>query len=300
MGSSDDRARVRGRLESIAWRPDTSSTPTAAIGSSDEVSEEVPDGGAPEWLADTDADELPSRWLPERWRGARLNPGRPGAVALAVVGVVAALVAVILVWRDRPVAQQVPPLPAIEVPAPSGPASVAAVPVPPAPPPASSPPAEELVVSVVGLVGAPGLVRLSPGSRVADALTGAGGTREGADLLGLNLAQRVGDGDQIVVGAAPAHGPAVAVGSTTIGSGAPSAGGSGSVSARASGPAGKLDLNAATEAELDGLPGVGPVTAAAIVAWRQLNGRFTDVEQLGEVDGIGPARLEKLRALVTV
>ena len=61
-----------------------------------------------------------------------------------------------------------------------------------------------------------------------------------------------------------------------------------------------MNLNTASEAELDGLPGVGPVTAAAIAAWRQANGRFTDIEQLGEVDGIGPARLEKLRALVTV
>lgn len=293
MASSDDRARVRGRLESIAWSSDPRGTRSAPIGSNDAIPEGASDDGAPEWLADTERAELPPRWLPERWRGARLNPGRAGTVALAVVGVVAALVAFFVVWRDRPVAQQVPPLPAIEVHPPSTSGSV--VPVPPVPPPA-----EELVVSVVGLVGAPGLVRLPPGSRVADALTAAGGTHEGADLLGLNLAQRVGDGDQIVVGAAPAPGPAVAVGSATIGSGAPSAGGSGSASPRVSGPAGKLDLNAATEAELDGLPGVGPVTAAAIVAWRQMNGRFTDVEQLGEVDGIGPVRLEKLRTLVTV
>ena len=61
-----------------------------------------------------------------------------------------------------------------------------------------------------------------------------------------------------------------------------------------------MNLNTATEAELDALPGVGPVTAAAIVAWRDVNGRFSDVEQLGEVDGIGPSRLGKLRELVTV
>lgn len=61
-----------------------------------------------------------------------------------------------------------------------------------------------------------------------------------------------------------------------------------------------MDLNAATEADLDALPGVGPVTAKAIVAWRETNGRFTDVEQLAEVDGIGPTRLARLRALVTV
>jgi competence protein ComEA len=59
-------------------------------------------------------------------------------------------------------------------------------------------------------------------------------------------------------------------------------------------------LNSASVGEFDALPGVGPVTAAAIVAWRTANGRFTSVDQLGEVDGIGPARLEKLRPLVRV
>jgi competence protein ComEA len=61
-----------------------------------------------------------------------------------------------------------------------------------------------------------------------------------------------------------------------------------------------VNLNTATEAELDELPGVGPVTAAAIISWRTYNGKFTDIEQLGEVDGIGPARLAKLRVLVSV
>ncbi len=61
-----------------------------------------------------------------------------------------------------------------------------------------------------------------------------------------------------------------------------------------------LDLNTATAEQLDALPGVGPVTAAAIVAWRAENGAFTSVDQLGDVDGIGPARLDRLRALVRV
>ena len=65
-----------------------------------------------------------------------------------------------------------------------------------------------------------------------------------------------------------------------------------------SAPGGLVDLNTATVEQLDTLPGVGPVTAAAIVAWRDANGRFTSVDQLGDVDGIGPARLEKLRDLV--
>jgi competence protein ComEA len=67
-----------------------------------------------------------------------------------------------------------------------------------------------------------------------------------------------------------------------------------------SGPAAPIDLNTATVEQLDSLPGIGPVTAAAIVAWRDANGRFSSVDQLGDVDGIGPARLEKLRDLVHV
>ena len=71
-------------------------------------------------------------------------------------------------------------------------------------------------------------------------------------------------------------------------------------SGSASAPGGLVDLNTATVEQLDTLPGVGPVTAAAIVAWRDAHGRFSSVDQLGDVDGIGPARLDKLRALVHV
>ncbi len=61
-----------------------------------------------------------------------------------------------------------------------------------------------------------------------------------------------------------------------------------------------MDLNSATQEQLDTLPGIGPVTAAAIIAWRDANGRFSSVDQLGEVEGIGPARLDKLRDRVHV
>ena len=138
----------------------------------------------------------------------------------------------------------------------------------------------------------------TPGARIADALDAAGGPLDGADLLGLNMARRVADGEQIVVGIAPAPGEPTAMGSS-ISSARPSR-----VDRRADdvrkrhGTGGLVDLNTATVEELDTLPGIGPVTAAAIVAWRDANGRFSSVDQLGDVDGIGPARLEKLRDLV--
>ena len=150
-----------------------------------------------------------------------------------------------------------------------------------------------MVVSVVGLVQQPGLVTLAPSARIADAVTAAGGPLNGADTVGLNLARHVVDGEQIVVGIVTPAGRPAALGSSV----GPSQTGPITNSPKASGP---LDLNTATVEQLDTLPGVGPVTAAAIVAWRQANGTYTAVDQLGEVDGIGPARLEKLRPLVRV
>jgi competence protein ComEA len=161
-----------------------------------------------------------------------------------------------------------------------------------------------VVVSVVGLVHKPGLFTLAPGARIADALQAAGGPTDGADTMGLNMARPLGDGEQIVVGLAPPSGKPTVLGSS-VGTGSPS----GPAPANAPTTSGKpkttakpevLDLNTATVEQLDALPGVGPVTAAAIVAWRQANGRFTSIDQLADVDGIGPARLDKLRSLLRV
>ena len=152
---------------------------------------------------------------------------------------------------------------------------------------------------MVGLVHKPGLVTLAPGARIADALSAAGGATDGADLIGLNMARRVTDGEQIIVGIVAAPGQPAAMGSS-VSSGPATAAPTDapSISGKTSAPGGLVDLNAATVEELDTLPGIGPVTAAAIIAWRDANGRFTSVDQLGDVDGIGPARLEKLRDLV--
>ena len=140
----------------------------------------------------------------------------------------------------------------------------------------------EVVVDVAGKVRRPGIAVLPVGSRVVDALEAAGGARRGVDLTGLNLARPLVDGEQVLVGVAPA--PGVAGTLTTPGP----AGGS------------LVNLNSADLAALDTLPGVGPVTAEAIVSWREDNGGFTSVEELLEVDGIGEATLEDLAPLVTL
>ncbi len=279
----------------------------AAQAPADIAADEFAEVDEPEWLREPQAPEPWTRRLvPERFRGARVDPGRRGAVTLVLVGVLAVLVTAFVLTRAQPVTHPVPPLASVRTTtAPPGvPVSGAArtqaaapgsVPVPETPPATG-----ELVVSVVGLVHHGGLVRLPAGARVADALAAAGGPRDGADLTGLNLAQRVQDGDQILVGAAAPTGDGPRLGSATISAGG--AGGAAGTTAGAPvpGTAGKIDLNTATEAQLDALPGVGPVTARAILAWRTANGRFTAVDQLAEVDGIGPARLARLRELVTV
>lgn len=258
---------------------------------------------SPEPTASTDDDDADgndtslSRWLPATspdhgWLATiRADPGRAGLFALGAVGVIAVMVTVLAMMRDKPPPIASAKLPPVQMVSSAAPNPAATTPTPTADQP--------VVVSVVGLVHKPGLVTLQPGARIADAVAAAGGTLNGADLVGLNMAQRVADGQQIIVGIAPAPGQPV-----ELGSGVTPASGqstppttSGSPSASAAGP---IDLNTATVEQLDTLPGIGPVTAAAIVAWRDANGKFNSVDQLGDVDGIGPARLEKLRNLVRV
>lgn len=253
-----------------------------------------PDDDSADAGLDDGRDTSLTRWLPDHvgggtsnWTAAiRADPGRAGAIGLAVVGLLAVLVTVFMLAADDAPTVVAADLPAVEPVSTSAPATGAA------------PESTSVVISVVGLVRAPGLVTLQAGARVADALQAAGGPLDGADLTGLNMARRVADGEQVVVGIAGPPGTTPAMGSSvstpSAGSGPPSQTGP----ADASGA--PIDLNAATAEELDALPGVGPVTASAIVAWRSANGPFGSVDQLSEVDGIGPTRLEKLRALVFV
>ncbi len=155
-----------------------------------------------------------------------------------------------------------------------------------------------VVVDVVGTVRRPGLVRLPGGSRVADAVAAAGGATDAAALPRINLARLLVDGEQVLVPDRddPLPAPPVAIGGAAPGAAPAGAAGSTSTAA-ASGP---LDLNAATAADLDALPGVGPVISGRIVAWRSGHQRFSRVDELAEVEGIGPKLLERLRPLVRV
>ncbi|MGF9754758.1 ComEA family DNA-binding protein [Microvirga sp. 0TCS3.31] len=224
--------------------------------------------------------------VPGRHASRRLRIGglQLGPVHLAVVAVVAALaVGLAAWWAVRDQARAVPVAPA------ASDAAGSATPLAPVVSPdiegggaGPTDAGEELVVDVAGKVRRPGIAVLPAGARVVDALEAAGGARRGVDLTALNLARPVVDGEQILVGVAPAAGVA------------------GTLDSPAPGGEALVNLNTADEAALDTLPGVGPVTADAILAWRDTNGGFTSVDELLEVDGIGEATLADLAPLVTL
>ena len=211
-------------------------------------------------------------WVP-RVAGRGLTP--VAAVGLVMVLVCALLLAGLWWWQSRVRPAELPSVltrgPAV---APTG-----------GPMPTSSPgpaPRPLVVVHVVGLVVRPGVVRLPEGSRVADAIRAAGGLRRDARGIRLNLARRLVDGEQVVVArGVVAAGPGQGVADV------PASSSSGGVDA-------PLDLNSATLEQLESLPGVGPVLAGRIVEWRVAHGRFSSVEELGEVTGVGDKTLANL------
>lgn len=208
---------------------------------------------------------------------ARLGPVGPAHLRVVVTAAVAA--GVLLTWwlvAERPRTSDVDrPL---EVSARADPAPA------PSDGPASTAASGEVVVDVAGQVRRPGIVTLPAGSRVFEAIERAGGIDGALEEPTINLARVLVDGEQILVGVDPAlpAAPAAAGTGTAAPGGAP------------------VDLNAATLEQLDALPGVGPVTAQAILQWRTENGRFTTVDDLLDVTGIGEKTLEDLRDLVRV
>ena len=262
---------------------------------------------------------MAEKWVPESLREARVDPGRRGAILLTVVAAVAAVVAAVGVWRDRPETRPVQPvaLSPVTTNGSSGPvtgdeASTAvsgarASPAPRAPAATSSgarsvtasSTSSTVYVSVTGFVRKPGVVRLRAGSRVADAIASAGGVNADGDVTGMNLAAVLSDGDSVVVGGGQSRSVAGTVTGTPLGSSRATVTGAATATPDPA-AATPVNLNEADQSALEALPGVGPVMAGNILAWRNEHGSFSSVEQLQEVSGIGPARYAQLASLVTV
>jgi competence protein ComEA len=193
--------------------------------------------------------------------------------ALSAVALIAVIVTGWAVLRGRSVAVEPPTLaPTWTQPAPTPSASAQPV----------------WLVHVLGAVAQPGVVTLPAGARVRDAIAAAGGLTADADPGELNLAATLTDGCQVIIGTLGQPRGEVRASAETIATGG--------------GPAAAdtINLNQATAEQLDTLPGVGPVTAQAILAWREASGPFTTVTQLQEVDGIGPATYARIEPHVSV
>ena len=194
------------------------------------------------------------------------EPPQDAVKPIAKVIVITLCVVGLLVWLNRPTTLTNP-----AVNSPGIPISVAPTPADPMPTDLNT--FDQIVIDVKGDVNSPGLVTLRAGSRVADAIAAAGGLAIDADVSNINLAERLSDGQMIYVGQSQSSG----IGADR-----------------------RVNLNLATAAELDTLPGVGPVMAGRIIAWRDLNQRFHTIEQLQEVPGIGSKVFKNLKPLIKV
>lgn len=201
-------------------------------------------------------------------KSSTLDPGRPGLRVLLAIGALAVAAAAFFVWRSNPSPQP------LAAPTPITPITSIA--------PSPQSPSAKVTVHVAGKIRKPGVYLLPSGARVTDAVTAAGGVTRGASTGPLNLARRLIDGEQIVVGATSPQ--------TPLGPGAPVPDPATAI----------LDLNSATTDQLEQLPGVGEVLAARIFEFRTSRGGFTTVEQLREVSGIGPRKFAGIKPKVRV
>jgi competence protein ComEA len=250
----------------------------------------VPDPLAPPPIDARPPDDRPTPdpdrlafWGPDRaalarprlaaWLDRVARDPRAGAVALLVVALAAGLVWYRLGARDAPVTA---PAPAASRARPAASATT------------STSRAADIVVHVAGVVVRPGIVRLPDGARVVDAIEAAGGAAPGADLDRLNLAAEVTDGQRVAVAR-----PGEPIENAVDGS-------AGTAATGTAPPGAPLDLNTATQADLEALPGIGPVLGAAILRERERRGGFRSIDDLRSVRGIGEQRFADLRGLVTV
>lgn len=272
------RERTAGWLVPAAEHTVVGAHPAQPVEESPLPEDDTPDAA--------DATEPEASGLVDRLRGWGFD--RRHLKVLGVLAAIAVVVSVYLVLRAKPVPVSSPEAAAVVT------ASAA-----PSPSESPEPKAEHVTVHVVGAVKKPGVVRLAGGARVIDAIEAAGGLTDDARPGDLNLAQPVGDGQQVVIGSKAAPGGEVR--QPSGGSGA-EAGGTGAEGGNAgqSGQGQKVNLNTATQEQLETLPGVGPKTAEKILAWRKEHGRFTRIEELQEVPGIGAKTFAELSPHVTV
>ncbi|GAB2578589.1 ComEA family DNA-binding protein [Kribbella endophytica] len=221
-------------------------------------------------------------WIPDTVLPERLRGSTRWTVAPRHLIVIALVLAAGLTWAGCTVLRSRPqPIPERTTETPS--ALTTGTPV--AAPTTAKPPTPQatLVIHVAGKVRRPGLIHTKSGNRVADALEAAGGALPGTDLTTLNLARPLTDGEQILVGT-PNLPP------TTSSTNRPP-------TPTTTGP---IDLNTATIDQLDDLPGVGPVLAQRILDYRTEHGRFTTIDQLQEVSGVGTKKYEDLKPHVRI
>ena len=224
----------------------------------------------------------------ERPRVVRWQPSRRATIATAVLLVVvgAATLAWVMSARPRPLTVETAPGGTVATPLLDAPGTTGDATAPPAVSASVSASASaEIVIDVAGKVRHPGLYRLAPGARIDDAVKAAGGALPGVSLTSLNLAAKVSDGQQILVGVSAPTATSAAGGT------APTAGDS---------SPGPVNLNTADLNTLQNLPGVGPVTAQHILDWRTEHGSFRSVDQLQDVSGIGPAKFAAMKDQATV
>jgi competence protein ComEA len=212
--------------------------------------------------------------VPETWRDRLASSLGRRRESWVVVGLVAAVVlGALVLWQRGAPARIAPPA--------TAPAAPAAIGQPATP--ATGAQSEVVLVHVAGAVRRPGLYELHAGARVADAIEAARGPLRRGDLDQLNLAESLSDGQKVEV---PLQGRSAAAPPVTAPSPTPSVA--------------VVDINVADQAALESIPGIGPVTATAILDYRGQIGSFTSVDQLLEVSGIGPVTLEDIRPYVTV
>lgn len=299
----DGREHAQARLAALRRRPSQPATegPSPA-GSASSGSGSGSSPGRVGWVPDVS--ELAGRVgaaaadrLPVTVRGGRLSLTSRPAAAIAVLALLSVLLSASYLLRSRPHGDPVPEpgsgaRPGQVAVAPAGRSRAGAEsdgPTETTPGPTEArttapggASVRPLLVHVAGRVRRPGLVRLPAGARVADALAAAGGVTRDGEPASVNLARPLADGEQIVVGQ---RGSAPAAGAPS-----PPEPTAGAV----------VDLNAATSEQLQQLPGVGPVLAQRILDWRARNGRFSTVDELREVSGVGERRFADLRDKVRV